>query len=146
VLWDKTTDVLTLDWWCLVEDVKDVVQYLNLQPFVDPGKGGISCVQTLDIDTQACNSHPRFHYFGGLGQVLPSRVIASIEKKMSYFVELRELRLSMWSTRRTYDEEKYFMGVFEACFKRLAESRPGYCIPMITLELDDGHNARRLLR
>ncbi|PMD43622.1 hypothetical protein L207DRAFT_510130 [Hyaloscypha variabilis F] len=145
VLWDKMMDVLTLDWWCLVEDVKDVVKYLNLQPFVDPQKEQISCVQILDIDTQAWNSHPGSHYYGPLGQVLGQHVIGSIEKKLSYFVGLRELRLSKWSARRSYNEERDFMGVFEACFKRLAKNNPDYCIPRIILVLDVGYAARKLL-
>ncbi|KAE9374750.1 hypothetical protein N431DRAFT_481906 [Stipitochalara longipes BDJ] len=146
VLWDSTTDVLTLDWWCLVADIGDVVKYLNLQPFVDQDKGGIRCVQILETDTQAWNSHPGSHYYGPLGRVLGPHVIGPIEKKLNYFVGLKELRLSMWSIRRTYDEEKCFMGVFEACFKRLAKSNLGYCIPRISLVLDVGNDARRLLR
>ena len=143
VLWDDTTDVLTLDWWCMVEDVKDMFEYLNFQPFVDPVKGDISCVQILDIDTKIWHSWDLGMHTPP-GQTLEPHVIGFIEQKLSYFVRLKELRLSMWSTRRTYDEERYFTGVFEACFKRLAQRKPGYCIPMISLVLNPG--PRRLTR
>lgn len=148
VLWDNTTDVLTLDWWCLVSNVEDVVKYLNLQPFVDQDRDNISCVQILDIDTQAWNSHFGSHYFSSpVGRVLGPHVIEPIEKKLRYFVGLREVRLSMWSLRRTYDEEKYFMGVFEDCFKRIAkQSAEPYSIPMISLVPEVENDARRLLR
>ncbi|PMD64898.1 uncharacterized protein K444DRAFT_208667 [Hyaloscypha bicolor E] len=147
ILWDNTTDVLTLDWWCLGSRVTDVVKYLNLEPFVDQEKGNISCVQFLDIDTQACHRQVGSHQLSSfLGRVLGTHVIEAIEKKLWYFVGLKEVRLTMWDLRRSYDEEKYFMGVFEDCFKKIAKDNPGYCIPLVSLVPEFENDARRLLR
>jgi 2EXR family len=147
ILWDNTTDILTLDWWCLVSTVTEPIKYLNLQPFVDTDQEKISCVQILDIDTQACHHHNGLHRLSNpLSRGFGPHIIGIIEKKLQYFVRLKEVRLSMWDLRRTYDDERYFMGVLEDCFKRLANNNPGYCIPIISLVPEVENDIRRLLR
>jgi hypothetical protein len=147
VLWDNATDDLTLDWWCLVSNVTHIIKYLNLQPFVDQDTGTISCVKILDIDLQAWNFHYGSYIFGhSITRVLGAHVMEPIEKKLRYFVGLREVRLSMWSPRRTFDEETYFLKSFEECFKRLAEQNAGYCIPRTYLVPQEVNDPRKLLR
>jgi hypothetical protein len=139
ILWDNAIDVLTLDWWSLVSNVTDVLKYLNLETFVNEEEGTITCVQILDIDTQAWSS--------GYGTLfLGPHVMEPIEKKLKYFVRLRELRLSMFSRNRSFDDEIHVRKSFEECFKRLAAQNCGYCVPRVYLAPQEWNDPRRLMR
>lgn len=123
VLWDKDTDVLTLDWWCVVANVTNVISYLSLKPFVDEGTGSISCVQILEIDTEV------------RGAPLGPQLAANIQKKLEYFVRLREVRFLNWALHRSFNEERRLVEMFEDCFKNLAQQNKGYCVPRICVML-----------
>ncbi len=139
IFWDNSIDVLTLDWWSLVSNVTDVLKYLNLESFVNEKKGTISCVQILDIDTQAWSSGYRTLSLG-------SHVMEPIEKKLKYFVRLREVRLIMFSRNRSFDDEIHVRKSFEECFVRLAAQNCGYCVPRVYLVLQEWNDPRRLMR
>ncbi|PMD28082.1 hypothetical protein NA56DRAFT_742251 [Hyaloscypha hepaticicola] len=93
ILWDISIDVLTLDWWSLVSNVTDVLKYLNLETFVNEKKGTISCVQILDIDTQAWSSG-----YGTLS--LGPHVMEPIEKKLKYFRRIADIVFPGYIWRR----------------------------------------------
>lgn len=69
-----------------------------------------------------------------------------IEKKLKYFVRLRELRLSMFSRNRGFDDEIHVRRSFEECFKRLAAQNCGYCVPRVYLAPQEWNDPRRLMR
>jgi hypothetical protein len=123
VLWDKETDVLMLDWWCVVANVNNVVSYLSLKPFLDEDTESISCVQILEIDTEV------------RGVLLGPQLSANIQKILQYFVRLREVRFLNWALHRSFYEERQLVGAFEDCFNKLARQNKGYCVPRICVML-----------
>jgi hypothetical protein len=130
IFWDKDNDVLTLDWWCLVSNVNNVISYLSLKPFIEEETGTVSCVQILAIDTGIRNIH------------LGSHLKDAVEKKFGYFVRLREVRLLNWSPNRTFEEERQLVGMLEACFILLSIQNKGYCVPRISVMLPVDTNSR----
>ncbi len=69
-----------------------------------------------------------------------------IEKKLKYFVRLREVRLTMFSRNRSFDDEIHVKKSFEECFERLAAQNCGYCVPRVYFPTRKWNDPRRLMR
>ncbi|KAF4628703.1 hypothetical protein G7Y89_g9455 [Cudoniella acicularis] len=131
VLWDKETDFLTLDWWCMLSDVPDIIDYFCLRPFLNDA-GSVDCVQTLAIDMSGCNlmvhNHPvimrMLHLFKQV-----------VDKNLFCFVALKELRLFNWSWESQYGYGRSLVYSFVASFRRHAELDANVPLPRMVVYL-----------
>jgi hypothetical protein len=120
VWWDKTIDVLKLDFWALNADVRDIVSYLGLQPFVESTTETVSSVRNLEIDM-------RNGVISEAGELF--------EEKMAVFVALREVMFVFnFANRRSIMS---LVGRLDKRLKELACANEGYPVPEVFLVWED---------
>lgn len=105
--------------------IDDIISYYTFQALVDQDKETISCVEILDIDTRMWEP---------LWENDKANIREIMEKLLRHFTKLREVRLSKWSWRRTYQDDATIVSLFHDTFRKIARETIGYSVPRVQIK------------
>jgi hypothetical protein len=134
VWWDKEIDILTLDWWAVVADVSDPVNYLGLKPFIGEQTGIVEGVKTVQIN--ASGSHTSF-----------SKLRELLMRNLKCFIGASEVHIRFVNYKASGTVFKKIMLVMrvEACFRVLVVVKKSSRSPEIYVILEEADRNGRTM-